>query len=58
MHLQGLHYTCFYLKMSGKRLQFYAKLLLFCAENAFFVEAGYGCLVLVASNVFAIANPE
>jgi hypothetical protein len=22
------------------------------------VEAGYGCLVLVASNVFAIANPD
>jgi hypothetical protein len=34
-YLQGLHFTCIYLKISCKCLQFPAKLLLFCGERAF-----------------------
>jgi hypothetical protein len=34
------------------------QLTAFLCRECFFVEAGYGCLVLVASNVFAIANGD
>jgi hypothetical protein len=34
------------------------QLTAFLCRECFFVEAGYGCLVLVASNVFAIANSD